>query len=192
MVEEFLQKYVSSEADALDVGGDCEFINCVICRRKFVVDINSDVKKHAAQNVTVISSAAQSMAALHDDTFDVAFASNFFEHITSREEVLDILQEIRRVQKPRGRFLIIQPNVKYAYKEYWSFFDHKPSFTHTSFIEVLMISSFEIEACYPRFLTFSTKSNLSKFPSLLRVYLHIKLLWKIFGKQFFIIAGKPA
>ena len=60
------------------------------------------------------------------------------------------------------QFLIIQPNIKYAYKEYWDFFDHQLPFTERSFGEALMIKKFEIHELYPRFLPFTIKTRFSR------------------------------
>ena len=51
------------------------------------------------------------------------FISNFFEHI-SREVIVATLLEVRRVLKPNGQLLLLQPNVRFCGKDYWQFFDH--------------------------------------------------------------------
>jgi len=193
LVKTFLQKYVNAEEDVLDVGGGyCEFINAIQCHNKYVVDINPEVRNYANKNVTVLLCPAHDIKELPDRNIDVAFASNFFEHINSKKEVLNVIQEINRVLKPGGKFLIIQPNIKYAYKEYWDFFDHHIPFTEKSFSEALRLNKFEIIDSYPRFLPYTTKTRLSRFALLLKIYLAIPVLWRIFGKQFFIVAKKTA
>lgn len=191
LIKDFLQKYVSPEDAVLDVGGGyCEFINIIKCRKKYVVDINPDVKKHANNNVNVLNQSAHDIMALVDESIDIVFASNYFEHISSKKQVLDIIKEIRRILKSGGKFIIIQPNIKYAYKEYWDCFDHHIPFTEKSFSEILRINNFEIVKSYSRFLPYTTKAKVSRFTLLLRIYLRYSILWKIFGKQFFIVAEK--
>jgi hypothetical protein len=43
---------------------------------------------------------------------------------------------------------------------------------------------------YPQFVPYSTKSRLPRAIFLIRWYLKIPLLWKIFGKQMLIVARK--
>ncbi|PIY59787.1 SAM-dependent methyltransferase, partial [Candidatus Woesearchaeota archaeon CG_4_10_14_0_8_um_filter_47_5] len=42
-----------------------------------------------------------------------------------------------------------------------------------------------------KFLPYSTKSRLPKWPLFVRIYLALPLLQDIFGKQMFIVAQKP-
>ena len=49
------------------------------------------------------------------------FASNILEHL-SKEEFEKTLKEIKRILKKKGKLIIIQPNFKYAYKEYYDDF----------------------------------------------------------------------
>ncbi len=63
------------------------------------------------------------MTRFADATVDRVFISNFFEHIP-REAIVSTLTEARRVLKPDGRLLVLQPNVRYCAKDYWMFFDH--------------------------------------------------------------------
>lgn len=191
LIENFLQKYVSSKDAVLDVGGGyCEFINIIKCQKKYVVDINPDVKKYANNNVIILNQSAQDISELAEESINVVFASNFFEHISSKEQVLIIISEINRILKLGGKLIVIQPNIKYVYKEYWDFFDHHIPFTEKSFSEALRTSKFEIIESYSRFLPYSTKIKMSRFSLLLRIYLRYSILWKVFGRQFFLVAKK--
>jgi ubiquinone/menaquinone biosynthesis C-methylase UbiE len=190
LVEQFLQAYVPPDAAVVDIGGGyCEFINAVRCRRKYVVDLNPEVERYAAPGVEVILSDATDIG-LPDGNLDVAFASNFFEHLPSKQRLFEVLAEIHRVLGKGGRLLVIQPNIKYAYREYWDFIDHHIPLTENSLGEALASSGFESERCIPRFLPFSVNSSPSRSPRLLSVYLKTPLLWRVFGKQTFIVGVK--
>lgn len=192
LVERFLQNYVSTDAAVIDIGGGyCEFINAIRCRRKYVVDLNPDVERYADPDVEIIMSDASEMSSLPDGSLDVAFASNFFEHLSSKQQLFEVLSEIHRVLRRGGRLLIIQPNIKYAYREYWDFIDHHIALTENSLGEALMISGFEVAECIPRFLPFSVNSSPSKSSKLLSLYLKTPVAWKIFGKQTFMVGVKP-
>lgn len=191
LVEHFLQRYIPADAAVADIGGGyCEFINAVRCRKKYVVDLNPDVRSYAEADVEIIMSGASEISVLPDASLDVAFASNFFEHLPSKEVLFEVLIEIRRVLKSGGKLLIIQPNIKYAYREYWDFIDHHLPLTENSLGEALIATGYYIAECIPRFLPFSVNSSPSKSTKLLRLYLKMPLAWRVFGKQTFMIGVK--
>jgi SAM-dependent methyltransferase len=191
LVEQFLQRYVPQDAAVADFGGGyCEFINAVRCREKYVVDLNPDVQKYAGPDVEVIFSDATEISDLPDGSLDVAFASNFFEHLSSKQQLFEVLREIHRLLKTGGRLLVIQPNIKYAYREYWDFIDHHIALSESSLAEALTITGFDVGECIPRFLPFSVSSSPSKSGRLLSLYLKAPPLWRVFGKQAFMVGIK--
>lgn len=191
LVEEFLQDYVPPDAAVLDVGGGyCEFINAVRCRKKYVVDLNPDVARYAAPEVEILLSDANDISGLPDAAVDVAFASNFFEHLPDKPALFEALEELHRVLRKGGKLLVIQPNIKYAYREYWDYIDHHIPLTENSLGEALIGSGFDIERCVPRFLPYSVNSSPSRDSRLLKLYLRLPLAWRVFGKQTFMVGVK--
>ena len=73
--------------------------------------------------------------------------------------------------RPGGRLLILQPNIRYAYREYWDFLDHHVALSHVSMVEALALTGFTPTEVRPRFLPFTTKSALPQWPILIRIYL---------------------
>jgi ubiquinone/menaquinone biosynthesis C-methylase UbiE len=192
LVKQFLQSYVPTDAAVVDIGGGyCEFINAVRCRQKYVVDLNPDAAKYAEPDVEIVSSDASDMGRFPDSCLDVAFASNFFEHLASKQQLFEVLSEIYRILRRGGKLLIIQPNIKYAYREYWDFIDHHIALTEKSLGEALMISGFTISECVPRFLPFSVNSSPSRSGKLLSLYLKVPPAWRLLGKQTFMVGVKP-
>ncbi len=191
LVEQFLQSRVPADAAVADIGGGyCEFINAVRCRKKYVIDLNPDVRSYAGPDVEIIMSDASEINALPDASLDVAFASNFFEHLSSKEVLFEVLAEIRRVLKVGGKLLVIQPNIKYAYREYWDFIDHHLPLTENSLGEALVTTGYRVAECIPRFLPFSVNSSPSRSTKLLGLYLKLPPAWKLFGKQTFMVGIK--
>jgi len=191
LCKDFLQKYIKITDVVLDIGaGYCEFINNIQCETKYAVDIDENIIKFASKEVKVFQTQSADLSCIDDGIINVAFASNFFEHLKDKNEIIKTLKEIYRVLKKGGKFLIIQPNIKYTYKEYWDFFDHYIPITHLSLIEALKNVGFEIKEVRPKFLPFTTKTTIPKKEFLLKVYLKCKWLQKIFGKQSFIVAEK--
>jgi len=87
--------------------------------------------------------------------------------------------------------MILQPNIRYAYKEYWDFFDHYIPLSHKSLIEVLQMVGFRIDKVLPQFLPYTTKNKIPKNVILVKLYLKLPFIWKLIGKQMFILARKP-
>jgi ubiquinone/menaquinone biosynthesis C-methylase UbiE len=184
------QKYVPRDSVILDLAaGYCEFINNIDARERIAVDINPDVTRYAARGVKTILSSSTDMKAVDDSSVDIVFAGNFFEHLT-KEDIVKTVREIHRVLKDSGRVLVLQPNIRYCYKDYWMFFDHVSPLDDRSMSEALEANGFKVIECIPRFLPYSTKSMMPKSIFLLRLYLRVHLLRRVFGSQAFICADK--
>jgi len=187
----FFQQFVPDDSVVLDLGaGYCEFINNIHCKKKYAVDLNDDTPTFANPDVTVVSSYSTELDFLADDSIDLAFMSNFLEHLKTKKEVLDTFTELRRVLKVGGKIMVLQPNIRYLYMEYWDFFDHHVPLTEKSIAEGLEISGFKVEKSIARFLPFTTKSKIPKHPLLVRAYLMFPPIWRIMGKQAFVLARK--
>ena len=190
LCDHFLQKYIQKESTVLDVAaGYCEFINNIRARKKIALDYNPDIKKFAENNVKVIISNSTKMKKLNNNCINVVFTSNFFEHLT-KEDIVKTIMEIHRVLKKDGKFLIIQPNIRFCYRDYWMFFDHITPLDDRSLSEVLELNGFKIIEIKSKFLPYTTKSKLPKSIFLFKLYLKIPIIQKIMGKQLFIYAKK--
>jgi len=191
LCEDFFQKWVSETDSVIDLGaGYCEFINYIRAARKFAVDLNDETPQAAASDVTVVLTAADQLTAFEDNSIDVVFTSNLFEHIRSKDELVSILREVHRVLRPGKRILVLMPNIRYAYKEYWDYFDHHLPLSHHSLAEVLELTDFRVTDVRSRFLPYTFKTKLPQTQLLLRIYLRLPLLHRFFGRQMFVVAEK--
>lgn len=193
LCEEFLQQFIKKTDFVLDVGaGHCEFINNITCGKKVALDINNDIKKFAGKDVRVISASVKVLQdKFRDNSLDIIFMSNLLEHLDSKEEVFRLLNEAYQVLKKGGKLLIMQPDINLVGHTYWDFFDHKVPITCASLLEVLASIKYKIKYLKSPFLPYSTKVRfLPLNPTLLRLYLKLRPLHYIFGKQFFVCAEK--
>jgi len=191
LCEDFFQRYVAEDATVLDIGaGFCEFINHIRCGRRIALDADPDLARRAAAGVQVHCGTGEDLGWLESASVDVVFASNVFEHFHTKAAVLRALEEARRVLRPGGRILILQPNIRFLPGRYWDFFDHHLPFTERSMCEGLALAGFEVLEVRPRFLPYTTKSALPAWPVLVRAYLRLPLFHRLLGKQMFVVAGK--
>lgn len=192
LIDCFLQQHVRLDSDVLDIGGGyCEFINQIRAKDKYLIDLNPDAQKFADADVKVLNFNILDSDRLNfTKCFDTIFISNFFEHLESKQDLIEILAFCWQHLKPGGSLLVIQPNFKYSYKEYYDFIDHHLPITHLALQELLETMGFAIEVLIPQFLPYSTKGRPAS-PQLLKLYLKLPLLWKILGGQMFIKAAKP-
>src|SRR3954469_4194544 len=137
----YLQRWIPEQGTVLDVGaGYCEFINNIRAGKKLAVDFNPDAADHAGAGVDFRQSRADAMPFLEPDSVDTVFMSNFLEHLSDKHEVLQVLREAHRILRPGGRLIVLQPNVRQAYREYWDFFDHHVALSDRSLVEAVQLA----------------------------------------------------
>jgi SAM-dependent methyltransferase len=191
LVREFFQSRVRSDATILDVGaGACLFINEVSARRRIAVDANPNLAKFAAAGVEAIVTQDLSLAEVPDTSVGHAFLSNVLEHMPNFLGVLGLLGAIHRKLEPGGTLLVLQPNFRLLPGRYFDFIDHQVILTDASLREALESVGFEITEERVRFLPFTSKSALPKWPWLVQLYLRLRPAQWLFGKQTFVVARK--
>lgn len=188
----WFQRWVPADATVLDVAaGHCEFINNIRAGTRIAVDLNPEVASRAESGVRTYVSRSDDLRSVEEGSVDVAFVSNFFEHV-SRDVILSTLKEIRRVLSPQGRLLILQPNVRYCARNYWQYFDHITAIDDRALCEALRATGYDVEKCVPRFLPYTTKGHLPAAPFFVRLYLRVPIAWRVMGAQAFIVAVPSA
>lgn len=193
LVRDFFQRRVRSDATVLDVGaGACLFINEVAAKRRIAIDANPNLAKFAAAGVEAIVTQDLSLAKVPDASVGHAFVSNVLEHMPSFLGVLGLLGAIHAKLEPGGTVLILQPNFRLLPGRYFDFIDHQVILTDASLREALESVGFEIIEERIRFLPFTSKSALPKWPWLVGLYLKLRPVQWLFGKQSFVVARKRA
>ena len=177
---------VAPDDCVLDIGaGYCNFINAVTARRRITIDAWAQFPRHAAPGVECHVGDVTDLGFLGDASVDFAFASNIFEHLT-QQDFGTVLASLRAKLTDRGTLTIVQPNYRYAYREYFDDFDHKAIYSHVSLADFLEANGFEVFLVEPRFMPLSVKDRLLVSPPLIRAWLASP--YKPIGKQMLIRA----
>lgn len=172
----------------LDLGaGYCYFINNISCKEKHALDISKYPLLNANKDIKIHIGSCTKMSFLKNNYFDVVFSSNLLEHLTL-EEIFLTLKEVRRILKYSGKFVILVPNYRYCYKEYFDDYTHKTILNHINIKDILESNDFSIQKIIPRFLPFST-NNVKIFNKWL-LFLYLRSPIKPLSKQMLIIAKK--
>lgn len=189
----FFSRYVRPTDTVLDLAcGYGEFINNIRATEKIAVDLNPDAPTHLNSDIRFHLSAADKLSEVADTSTDIVFTSNFLEHLPDKKTCDNVFAEILRVLRPGGRFLVLGPNIRYAYKEYWDYYDHYLPLSHLSLAEGLATAGFQVKEVIPQFLPYTMNNRTPANPALVSLYLKCPPAWRIMGKQFFVVGEKSS
>jgi len=181
----YFQKFIDSESTVLELAaGYCYFINQIEAKRKIAVDLFPDLKRYANMNVEAHIANATKLSFLTNKSVDVIFASNFLEHL-DWGQLEELISEMIRLLKPGGRVILMQPNYRLAYKEYFDDYTHRTVFTDRSLSDWFESHDFICELSKPRFIPLTVKSRLGGFSKAIPIY--IRSPWKPFAGQMLMV-----
>lgn len=192
LVKDFFQSYVDPKATVLDLGaGWGEFIRNIQAGRRIAMDLNSDMPVRVGPGVeTVLQDCSQEWQ-IEDNSLDVIFTSNFFEHLLTKDALRRTLKEALRCLKSGGRIICLGPNIRFLHGTYWDFWDHYLALSDRTMTEVLTLTGYSVERVEPRFLPYSMSLGMTPPVACVALYLKMPFMWRFFGKQFLVVARKP-
>lgn len=189
LCEDFFQSYIDPQAVLLDLGcGWGEFSNNIRAGKKYAMDMNPDAALHLNKNIELVLQDCSQPWPLADCSLDVVFTSNFLEHLPTKTHVERTIVEIKRCLKPGGTIIALGPNVRLVPGAYWDFWDHHVHISDRSLAELLGMNGFRVLEQYAGFLPYTMSDGSNPSLWLVKLYLRIRLAWKIIGKQFLIVA----
>jgi ubiquinone/menaquinone biosynthesis C-methylase UbiE len=167
----YLSRWIAPDAAVLELGaGWCDFANSIQAGRVVAMDLDPTVEKAAASHVTAAVGDCSDLSRFGDGEFDVVFASNLLEHL-QRPDTSRLLAESKRVLRPGGRLILMQPNFRLNPGRYFDDFTHVAIFTDQSLQDYLVSEGFHIESMHPRFLPLTMKSRGAGLTFLIPWYL---------------------
>lgn len=193
LIRDYFQKYIRRDDTVLDLGaGYGEFINNIACGKKYAMDLNPDTAERVNTGIELLQQDCAEPWPLLDDTLDVVFTSNFFEHLPDAQALARTLTEAHRCLKYGGVIIAMGPNITFAGKAYWDVIDHRLALSEQSLAMTLVSQGFRIEKCVPQFLPFTMSEGLQYPTFFVAAYLRLSFVWRIFGKQFLVIGKKDS
>ncbi|MEO8745020.1 MAG: class I SAM-dependent methyltransferase [Candidatus Dormiibacterota bacterium] len=188
----YLQRYIEPNARVVDIACDLGyFIRNVKAGERWATDIR-DVQSALPIDVHFVRASGLDLAdVMTNDYFDLAFFSNYLEHLPSTEAVLQQLRVTFSLLKPGGTVLIMQPNIRLIGGSYWDFIDHQTALTEKSLGEAATMAGFKTKQVITRFMPYTTKSRMPQHPLLVRAYLAFPPAWWLMGKQTLYLGERP-
>ncbi len=192
LVSNFFSRFINPDAAVLDLGcGYGDFINSVRARTRLAMDMNPGARDKLATGVQFfLQDGSEAWNGIRENSLDLVFTSNFIEHLPDKAAVVRTLREVHRCLKTGGQFIAMGANIKYVSGLYWDFWDHQIPFTENSLSEGLRAGGFTIDRCVGRFLPYTMASGRQYPLVFVKLYLALPLLWRLFGRQFLLVAHK--
>jgi Methyltransferase domain len=190
-IARFVHRELGEPRRVLDpAAGRCEFIDAAPAAERWAVDRVAQAEGPSGDGSRFVVGDAMEVE-LPQSYFDGVFVSNFLEHLPTQEAVGSFLARMLEVTRERGRIAVMGPNYRFCADVYWDFADHVIALTHRAVEEHLYAAGFEPLRTIPRFLPYSFTSSLPASARLTKLYVRLRPAWRLFGKQFLVIAGKP-
>ena len=186
LCQNYFSKIIMPEFCVLELGaGYGHFINNVRCRRKIAVDCWKEFPRYISDEVETRVCYAWELDFLEEECLDFVLASNVFEHMT-QGEFRDTLEILKEKLKRSGTVNIIQPNYRFAFREYFDDYTHISIFSDISMCDFIRSAGYDILERKARFLPLTIRSKFPVWPFLIRLYLLSPI--KPFAKQMLIRA----
>jgi len=191
LIDIFFTRFIPDNATVLDLGcGYGEFINQVSAAKRYAMDLNPDAPQHLEKNVQFLHQDCSQPWPVLENSLDIVFTSNFFEHLPDKAALGRTLDQVKRCLKPGGRLIAMGPNIKCVPGAYWDFWDHYLPLTELALKEALENRSLAVEKCIERFLPYTMAGKKTTPLLLIHVYHKLQFAWRFFGKQFLVVGKK--
>ncbi len=175
-IARWIQKRNPSIETVVDFGaGRCEFANNLKNIEVIAIDCDPKFVGFSDEKVRCIIGSLETLDSLQPYSVDLVYVSNVLEHLEMREAHQFLLKVSRVLKRKNGKLIIIQPNFRYSYKNYFDDITHKTIYTDKSLQTLLEINGFTIIKLHRKFLPYSLQSKLSHLSFLAPIYLQLPI-----------------
>jgi len=191
LVENFFGRWIPADSRVLDLGcGYGEFINNVSANERHAMDLNPEASDRLDPNIHFHQQDCSEPWSIEENSLDLVFTSNFFEHLPNKQILSQTIRHIHRHLKSNGRLIMLGPNIAALKGNYWDFWDHHVPLSDQSACELLELHGFAIEKSIRRFLPYNMVRIRKRPLALVKLYIRLPFIWRFFGAQFLIISRK--
>ena len=191
LVKDFFSKWIRMDSAVLDLGcGYGEFINNISANDRHAMDLNPESSDRLDPNIQFHQQNCSEPWSIEENSLDLVFTSNFFEHLPNKEILSQTSQQIHKHLKPNGRLIMLGPNIAALKGHYWDFWDHHVPLSDQSAGELLELHRFTVEKNIRHFLPYNMVRIRKRPLALVKLYIRLPFIWPFFGKQFLIISRK--
>ena len=191
LVENFFGRWIPADSRVLDLGcGYGEFINNVSANDRHAMDLNSEASDRLDPNIHFHRQDCSEPWSIEENSLDLVFTSNFFEHLPNKQILSQTIRHIHRHLKSNGRLIMLGPNIAALKGNYWDFWDHHVPLSDQSACELLELHGFAIEKSIRRFLPYNMVRIRKRPLALVKLYIRLPFIWRFFCAQFLIISRK--
>lgn len=149
LCDAYFSRRIRPDFCVLELGaGYGHFINHVRCARRLAVDQWQGFLQFLDAGVQGHVGNASDLGFIPDASVDFAFASNLFEHLT-RDELAATLDALKTKLRPGGSLTLLQPNYRYAYREYFDDYTHVSVFSDRSLCDLVSSHGFQVAEVRP-------------------------------------------
>jgi len=188
-VARYLQRWVDADGPLLDLAaGYADFTRSISAVRKVAIDTNPTLPELAGPGIESIVGDATDLTRFRDGEFATVFASNFIEHL-DHAAIDQLLGGVRRVLRPGGHVVLVQPNFRLAPRQYFDDYTHRTIWTDRSLVDLVTAAGLPVVHCEPRFLPLTMKSRLSFGHRLVPMYL--RLPYRPSAGQMLVVGRRP-
>lgn len=192
LVEEVFQRWIRPDDCVLDLGaGQGEFINQIRATKRFAMDLNPETAGFLHSGVQFLEQDCSMPWTIAPESLDVVFTSNFFEHLPDKSALSRTLTQAFRCLRPGGRLIALGPNIRLVPGGYWDFWDHYLPLTERSLAELGRLTGFVVDYECAATLPYSMSQGFTPPLWSVRLYIRLRFLWPLLGKQFLLVLRKP-
>jgi SAM-dependent methyltransferase len=186
----YLQRKFTLGEAVLDAGcGYGDFIRNVSAPRRFALDLDASTGGHLPEGIDFRQGSMSEIEKVFEAaSLSSIFSSNVLEHLT-REDISAFFAQSRKVLKDKGLLVILMPNYRRAFREYFDDYTHLTPLSDIGIQDWLKAEGFDPIFVHPGFMPFSVRdSRLPVTPWLVRLWLWSP--WKPGAKQMLVVARK--
>ena len=156
IIKDYFSNMISKSDSVLDLGcGYGEFINNISCAERHAMDLNRKTTRLLEKGVIFHEQDCSQSWEIKDDSLDLIFTSNFFEHLPDKSSLSKTIMNARKSLKAGGQLIAMGPNISALNGKYWDFWDHHLALSDQSLCELLEINNFTIRKSFPKFLPYN-------------------------------------